>query len=421
MKNTRIVCLALAMLMLSGCAVGVGTSPESYPGYYANPESNSGYYARSESYPSHYASPSLVVIPGTYVYAAPDIGADIYFHVGYWWRLTDGLWYRSPHYDRGWNRYRGIPVFYQQIDPGWRRHYAKRQWHGHPWKYERIPAHRVQQEWSRWETTRHWEKRNNWGVQGWRSAAHRQHIDTASPSARTSMREPNRHQDYRTDRLRRETVDSKPQRLQHDRAQRDHSIRQPHNARDQRDALGTGPQRGEELRSRPERRQPDSVQRQTREDLTRRDPKNRPPQDDRRWQATPERQAHKEVTRQGPEIRQPQENRRWQAPSERQAREEVTRRSPEIRQPQEDRRWQATPERQARKEMTRQGPEIRQPQDERRWQAPPERNARKEMTRQGPEFRQPQENRRHRQDGKKNPTVLQQPDPELEITQDSSP
>jgi hypothetical protein len=342
MKNTLLTCLTLAALMLSGCAVGVGTTPVAYT--------------------SHYASPSLVVIPGTYVYVVPDIGADIYFHVGYWWRLSDGLWYRSRHYDRGWNHYRGIPVFYRQIDPGWRKYYAQRQWHGRPWKYERIPVHRVQQEWSRWETTRHWEKQNNWGVQGWSAAAHRQHIDTASPPARTALHQPNRHQDYRTDRVRRETVDSKPQRLQNDRTQLDHSVRQPHNARDQRTAIGTGPQGGEELRSRPERRQPDFLQRQTREDVTRRNPENRPPQGDRQWQTSQDRQTRQDVTQQNPEIRQPQE----------------------------DRRWQTSPNRQTRQDVTQQSPEIRRPQ----------------------------ENRRHRQDGEESPSVLQGPDPENEITQD---
>lgn len=290
MKNALLTCLTLAALMLSGCAVGVGTTPVAYT--------------------SHYASPSLIVIPGTYVYAVPDIGADIYFHVGYWWRLSDGLWYRSHHYDRGWNRYRGFPVFYRQIDPGWRKYYAQRQWHGHPWKYERIPAHRVQQEWSRWETTRHWEKQNSWGVQGWNATAHRQRIDTASQPARTALRQPNRHQDYRTDRIRRETVDPKPQRLQIDRTQRDHSVRQPHNARDQRDALGAEPQGGEELRSRPERRQQDSVQQPARKNVAGRNPENRQSREDRRWQTSPERQTQKEVTQRSPKNRQPQENRR---------------------------------------------------------------------------------------------------------------
>jgi len=290
MKNALLTCLTLAALMLSGCAVGVGTTPVAYT--------------------SHYASPSLIVIPGTYVYVVPDIGADIYFHVGYWWRLSDGLWYRSHHYNRGWNRYRGIPVFYLQIDPGWRKYYAQRQWHGHPWKYERIPAHRVQQEWSRWETTRHWEKQNSWGVQGWRATAHRQHIDTASPPARTAQRQPNRHQYYRTDSVRRETVDSKPQRLQNDRTQRDHSVRQPHNPRDQRDAIVSGPQGGEEFRNRSERRQQDSVQQPARKNVAGRDPENRQSREDRRWQAPQERQARKNVTRQSPENRQPQEGRR---------------------------------------------------------------------------------------------------------------
>jgi hypothetical protein len=68
--------------------------------------------------------------------------------------------------------------------------------------------------------------------------------------------------------------------------------------------------------------------------------------------------------------------------------------------------------------VTQRSPEIRQPQEERRWQAAPERQTRKEVTQQSPEIRQPQENRRHRQDGKKNLIVLQQPDPGNEIIQD---
>ena len=230
MKNTLLACLALATLMLSGCVVGVGTTPVSYT--------------------SPYAGPSLVVIPGTYVYVAPDIGADIYFHVGYWWRLSDGFWYRSHHYDRGWSRYRGIPVFYRQIDPGWRTYYAQRKWRGHPWKCERIPAHRVQREWSRWEATRHWEKQNNWGVQGWRATAHRQHID--APPARTALRQPDRHQDYRTDRVRRENATSTPQRS----------------------------------------------------------PQTSRPQKDRQWQASPDRQSRQETTQRSPQTSRPQEDRR---------------------------------------------------------------------------------------------------------------
>ena len=342
MKNTLLACLALATLMLSGCVVGVGTTPVSYT--------------------SPYAGPSLVVIPGTYVYVAPDIGADIYFHVGYWWRLSDGFWYRSHHYDRGWSRYRGIPVFYRQIDPGWRTYYAQRKWRGHPWKCERIPAHRVQREWSRWEATRHWEKQNNWGVQGWRATAHRQHID-APPPARTALRQPDRHQDYRTDRVRRENATSTPQRS----------------------------------------------------------PQTSRPQKDRQWQASPDRQSRQETTQRSPQTSRPQEDRQWQASPDRQSRQETTQPSPQTSRPQEDRQWQASPDRQSRQETTQPSPQASRPQKDRQWQASPDRQSRQETTQRSPQTSRPQEDRRHRQDGGGSSTVLQQSDPQYETTQEARP
>ena len=45
--------------------------------------------------------PDLVVFPGTYIYAAPDVHEDIFFYQGYWWRPWRDNWYRSRHYDRG--------------------------------------------------------------------------------------------------------------------------------------------------------------------------------------------------------------------------------------------------------------------------------------------------------------------------------
>ena len=30
--------------------------------------------------------PAVVVIPGTYVYIAPDLDEDVFFYRGYWWR-----------------------------------------------------------------------------------------------------------------------------------------------------------------------------------------------------------------------------------------------------------------------------------------------------------------------------------------------
>lgn len=45
---------------------------------------------------------SMVVIPGTYVYAVPDSRANIVFYQGYWWRPYGGHWYRAANYNGTW-------------------------------------------------------------------------------------------------------------------------------------------------------------------------------------------------------------------------------------------------------------------------------------------------------------------------------
>lgn len=154
MKKTLAAFFILSVLVLPGCVVGLGSIQPTHTGYYGHP--------------------SMVVIPGTYVYAMTDVADDTYFHVGWWWRLRDGRWYTSRHHDRGWSHYRGVPAFYREVDPRWRDYYRHRNWHGHPWACERIPASRVQQDWHRWQDTRHWERERNWGVQGFRPTPYRQ-------------------------------------------------------------------------------------------------------------------------------------------------------------------------------------------------------------------------------------------------------
>ena len=154
MKKTLAAFVILTALALSGCIVGVSSVQPPHARYHGQP--------------------SLVVIPGTYVYAMTDVDDDIYFHVGWWWRQWDGRWYTSRHYDRGWNHYRGVPGFYREVDPGWREFYRHRRWHGHPWACERIPASHVQRDWHRWQNARHWEREKNWGVQGFRPEPYRQ-------------------------------------------------------------------------------------------------------------------------------------------------------------------------------------------------------------------------------------------------------
>jgi hypothetical protein len=115
------------------------------------------------------APPELIVLPGTYVYVAPDVDEDIYFYNGWWWRPWEGHWYRSRSYNSGWSYYRNEPSFYRGIHSGWRDDYRANRWQGQQWNHQQIPYHQVQKNWSGWQKNRHWEKQQTWGVQGFQS------------------------------------------------------------------------------------------------------------------------------------------------------------------------------------------------------------------------------------------------------------
>lgn len=110
------------------------------------------------------APPELVVLPGTYVYVAPDVTEEIFFYRGWWWRPWGGHWYRSRSYSSGWAYYRHVPSFYRGIPSGWRNDYREHRWHGHAWDYQRIPHQQLHQNWRSWERSRHWERQQHWGV-----------------------------------------------------------------------------------------------------------------------------------------------------------------------------------------------------------------------------------------------------------------
>jgi hypothetical protein len=120
------------------------------------------------------APPMLIVLPETYVYAVPDVDADIFFYNGWWWRLWEGRWYRSHYYNRGWGYYNKVPSFYFDVDPGWRGYYRDRNWYGHRWNYQRIPHQQVQRNWRSWVKSRHWEKQQTWGVQSYQARPQQQ-------------------------------------------------------------------------------------------------------------------------------------------------------------------------------------------------------------------------------------------------------
>jgi hypothetical protein len=97
------------------------------------------------------APPALVVIPGSYVYYPPDVGVDVFFYQGFWYRPYQGHWYRGKDYNGPWRglALERVPRAVIGLPPGFRRG---------PIVYERVPYGSVRKNWRAWERDRHWER-----------------------------------------------------------------------------------------------------------------------------------------------------------------------------------------------------------------------------------------------------------------------
>lgn len=114
---------------------------------------------RSSPPPLLASAPSeLVVLPGTDIYAAPGIGAGLYFTDGWWWRPWNGRWYRSRYYGGDWRLVSQAPSFYRSIPHDWRDQYHRREWRGDPWRYDHISRDEAVSQWDRWKRERHWRR-----------------------------------------------------------------------------------------------------------------------------------------------------------------------------------------------------------------------------------------------------------------------
>jgi hypothetical protein len=97
--------------------------------------------------------PPVVVIPGTYVYFAPNVGVNIFFYHGYWYRPHDGRWYRANGYNGPWHkvRKRRVPHVVRELPPDF-RHRVRHQ--------EQIHYRDLNKNWQVWERDRHWDRRD---------------------------------------------------------------------------------------------------------------------------------------------------------------------------------------------------------------------------------------------------------------------
>ena len=96
--------------------------------------------------------PAVVCIPDTRVYYAPDVGIDIFFYSGHWYRPYEGGWYRATYYNGPWAYLPSqrvptalvhLPANYYNIPPG----------------HQRIPYGQLKKDWKRWDKgqRKHWK------------------------------------------------------------------------------------------------------------------------------------------------------------------------------------------------------------------------------------------------------------------------
>jgi len=131
------------------------------------------------------APPVLVVIPGTYVYLAPDFDEDVFFYRGWWWRNHDRRWYRAKKLDGRWTHIRRdrtpsalvyLPPRYRDRHPG----------------LDRLEHDRVRRDWQRWEKERHWDRNAAWKEHKRDRKEYREHY-------RDDRRDDRREMDYKKD------------------------------------------------------------------------------------------------------------------------------------------------------------------------------------------------------------------------------
>lgn len=106
------------------------------------------------------APPEVVVIPGSYVYYVPNIGVDILFYHGSWYRPHGGNWYRARSYNGPWVHVvpRRVPRALVSLPHDYR--------HRHPPGRPHIPYGQLKKNWAKWERDKHWDRHDNRGGDG---------------------------------------------------------------------------------------------------------------------------------------------------------------------------------------------------------------------------------------------------------------
>jgi hypothetical protein len=85
------------------------------------------------------APPQLVVVPGTPVYYAPDVSANLFFYKGRYYTVANGVWAMAPAYTGPWAVIQigqvpapvvAVPAEYYKIPPGQLKKHGPPPWAG---------------------------------------------------------------------------------------------------------------------------------------------------------------------------------------------------------------------------------------------------------------------------------------------------
>ena len=91
--------------------------------------------------------PAVYPIPGSYAYFAPDVGFQLFFHSGYWYRPYNGYWYRASYYNGPWYHLppASVPIVFNRYNYNYYRDYRI------PPGQRRIPYGHFRDHWREWD------------------------------------------------------------------------------------------------------------------------------------------------------------------------------------------------------------------------------------------------------------------------------
>ncbi len=112
------------------------------------------------------APPAMAVIPGTYVYIATDVNADLMFYQDNWYRPHNGGWFVSLSYNGPWRAVAAPPPALTRLPQNY---------HSLPPGHERMPYGQVRDNWRTWERDRRWDQAREQGREEHGNGHHKKH------------------------------------------------------------------------------------------------------------------------------------------------------------------------------------------------------------------------------------------------------